>query len=103
MGCTVIEGRIFCLGKYNRRQSDFSKTAQSLDAGGSLSRGRCSGNRFGSVKCCQRNLVSEGGEFTPLYQGRFSNVYGGEKMTMRIKGDDIFFFLYNLVFDVIFY
>ena len=43
--------------------------------------GDASGLGFGSVMWYQSRLVSESGEFTPLYQGRYSNFREGEKLT----------------------
>ena len=41
--------------------------------------------RFASVLWCQKKLVSEMGELTPLYQGRPSKFCGREKLTSSIE------------------
>ena len=40
-----------------------------------------SGLVFGSVLWGQRKMVSESGEFTPLYQGKYSKFQVGDNLT----------------------
>ena len=67
---------------------------------------------FGSVLQVQEKLVSESGEFTPLYHGRSSKFREGDNLTTRIeesvdsgelKYAELFVFTYNLVFESVFY
>ena len=47
--------------------------------------GYTSGLGFGLVLWGQGKRVSESGEFTPLYQGRSSNVWEGDNLTTQIE------------------
>ena len=71
-----------------------------------------SGLVFGLVFWRQGKLVSESGEFTPLYQGRLSNFWEGGKLTTKIddsmaseesRGVELLVFTDNLVFESVFY
>ena len=74
--------------------------------------GDVSGLGCGSVLWCQGKLVSESGEFTPLYQGTSSNFQEGDNLTTRVeksvaindlKGVELFMLTYNLVFESVLY
>ena len=81
MGVTCMKKYLKALKRLTEGEVPPRRRLRSMRKAVSYLMGDASGLGFRSVMWYQSRLVSEAGEFTPLYQGRYSNFREGKKLT----------------------
>ena len=85
MGFPCLKFYLLALGRLTEDQAPLQRQLRAQRQSVSYLMGDTSGVEFGLVLWGQGRLVSESGEFTSLYQGRFSNFQKGDNLTTRME------------------